>query len=90
MPISNPAPMSQPAWAICGTCGEGFIFAKTPILLDAFIVLMKHAHCPACGQEAKRLFVCDHKPTKADRRDAVVRVATLRPTTRKRRTGPTP
>jgi len=30
-----------------------------PMLLDLAAKVMKHAHCPMCGQDAKRLFAID-------------------------------
>jgi len=66
-------PFSQKAWAICGACGQAFVFAATPMPLEAFVVCMKRARCPACD-ERKRVFVCDHMPTESECRRLVARL----------------
>lgn len=62
MKPSRSTTSGDPCWAICGACQHAFVFAYAPMLLDKFIVCLKRATCPRCG-ETKRLFACDHEPT---------------------------
>lgn len=55
----KPPERKHPSWWRCDTCGHTWIVMYLPMLLDLAAKVMKHAHCPMCGQDAKRLFAID-------------------------------
>jgi hypothetical protein len=55
-----------PSWLRCGACGHMWILMYLPMPMDTAARVMKAAHCPMCGQNAKKLFIADppRKPSR--------------------------
>lgn len=47
----------QEQWARCGACNHTWHLCTLPMEMGKFGKLVKHAHCPACGQDSKRIFL---------------------------------
>ena len=48
-----------PSWWRCGKCGHVWIAVYLPMNLTTAATILKHAHCPMCGQGPKRLFAAE-------------------------------
>lgn len=57
MTTRSPEIAPQQQWARCGACDHSWHLCTLPMDVSKVCRVFKGAHCPACGQDSKRLFL---------------------------------